>query len=75
MYTPHAGSTLASAFKRVQYYRPHMVVTQRLHMYIIQVLLSNDETLQLSGVQCVAEVLSHQPQYGQTLLQADIAGM
>lgn len=40
----------------------------------LQVLLSNDETLQLSGVQCVADVLSHHPQYGQTLLQADIAG-
>ena len=40
----------------------------------MQVLLSSDETLQLSGVQCVAEVLSHHPQYGQALLQADIAG-
>ena len=39
-----------------------------------RVLLSSDETLQLSGVQCVSEVLSHHPQYGQTLLRADIAG-
>jgi len=40
----------------------------------VQVLLSRDEMLQLSGVQCVAEVLAHHPQYGQVLLKADIAG-
>ena len=39
-----------------------------------RVLLSTDETLQLSGVQCVSEVLTHHPQYAQTLLKADIAG-
>jgi len=39
-----------------------------------RVLLSRDEMLQLSGVQCVAEVLAHHPQYGQVLLKADIAG-
>ena len=40
----------------------------------IQVLLSRDEMLQLSGVQCVAEVLAQHAQYGHLLLKADIAG-
>ena len=37
-------------------------------------LLSRDEMLQLSGVQCVAEVLAQHAQYGHLLLKADIAG-
>ncbi len=40
----------------------------------VQVLLSQDELLQLSGVQCIAEVLTSHPDYGRTLLSADIAG-
>ena len=40
----------------------------------IQVLLSQDELLQLSAVQCVEEVLSHHMDYGRVLLTADIAG-
>ena len=38
-------------------------------------LLSRDEMLQLSGVQCVAEVLAQHAQYGHLLLKADIAGI
>ncbi|XP_064406867.1 meiosis inhibitor protein 1-like [Halichondria panicea] len=38
-----------------------------------RVLLSQDELLQLSGVQCIAEVLTSHPDYGRTLLSADIA--
>ena len=45
------------------------------HVYhcVVQVLLSRDEVLQLSGVQCVAEVLIHHSHYNrhcseQTLL-------
>lgn len=49
------------------------VVGQLLHG-IVQVLLSRDEMLQLSGVQCVAEVLAQHAQYGHLLLKADIAG-
>ena len=37
-------------------------------------LLSRDELLQLSGVQCIAEVLAHHIDYGRVLLRADIAG-
>ena len=46
------------------------------HVYhcVVQVLLSRDEVLQLSGVQCVAEVLIHHSHYTQALLRADIAG-
>lgn len=40
----------------------------------MQVLLSRDEQLQLSGVQCIAEVLAHHVDYGRVLLRADIAG-
>ena len=74
MYMYNAGSTLASAFKRVCYNRPIVEILHRFSEPVFQVLLSNDETLQISGVQCVADILSHHPQYGQTLLQADIAG-
>ena len=49
------------------------VIWQFLHG-IVQVLLSRDEMLQLSGVQCVAEVLAQHAQYGHLLLKADIAG-
>ena len=38
-------------------------------------LLSRDELLQLSGVQCIAEVLIHHNEYGRVLLKSDIAGM
>ena len=41
---------------------------------LAQVLLSTDEVLQLSAVQCVEEVLSHHMDYGMVLLRADIAG-
>lgn len=41
---------------------------------IPKVLLSQDELLQLSGVQCIAEVLMHHTDYGRVLLSADIAG-
>ena len=41
---------------------------------LLQVLLSQDELLQLSGVQCIAEVLTGHPDYGKVLLNADIAG-
>ena len=40
----------------------------------VQVLLSRDDVLQLSGVQCVAEVLLHHSHYTRALLRADIAG-
>ena len=40
----------------------------------VQVLLSRDEVLQLSGAQCVVEVLVHHSHYTQALLKADIAG-
>lgn len=40
-----------------------------------KVLLSRDELLQLSAVQCVEEVLCHHMDYGRVLLTADIAGM
>ena len=39
-----------------------------------KVLLSQDELLQLSGVQCIAEVLTHHAEYGRVLLNEDIAG-
>lgn len=52
----------------------NLVIGSTLASAFKRVLLSNDETLQLSGVQCVSEVLTHQPQYGETLLKADIAG-
>ena len=45
-----------------------------VHHCVVQVLLSRDEVLQLSGVQCVAEVLIHHSHYTQALLRADIAG-
>ena len=45
-----------------------------LYHCVVQVLLSRDEVLQLSGVQCVAEVLIHHSHYTQALLRADIAG-
>ena len=35
---------------------------------------ARDDVLQLSGVQCVAEVLLHHSHYTQALLRADIAG-
>ena len=38
-------------------------------------LLSRDECIQLSGAQCVAEVLTHHLDYGKMLLKADIAGI
>ena len=38
-------------------------------------LLSRDECIQLSGAQCVAEVLNHHLDYGKMLLKADIAGI
>ena len=44
------------------------------HLCVVQVLLSRDDVLQLSGVQCVAEVLLHHSHYTQALLRADIAG-
>ena len=53
------------------------IASSQIHTFsepVLQVLLSNDETLQIAGVQCVADILGHHPQYGQTLLQADIAG-
>ena len=37
-------------------------------------LLSRDELLQVSAVQCVEEVLCHHMDYGRVLLTADIAG-
>ena len=40
----------------------------------LKVLLSRDELLQLSAVQCVEEVLCHHMDYGKVLLMADIAG-
>ena len=46
-----------------------------MHVASFQVLLSQDELLQLSGVQCIAEVLTSHPDYGRVLLNADIAGM
>lgn len=39
-----------------------------------KVLLSHDEILQLSGVQCVTSVISQHTQYVQSLLTVDIAG-
>ena len=36
--------------------------------------MSRDELLQLSGVQCIAEVLTHHIEYGRVLLKSDIAG-
>ncbi len=41
---------------------------------VFKVLLSRDELLQLSAVQCVEEVLCHHMDYGRVLLTADIAG-
>ena len=38
-------------------------------------LLSRDELMQLSAVQCVEEVLLHHMDYGRVLLRADIAGI
>ena len=40
-----------------------------------QVLLSNDEVLQLSAVQCIEEVLYHHMDYSLVLLRADLAGI
>ena len=36
--------------------------------------MSHDELLQLSGAQCIAEVLAHHIEYGRVLLKSDIAG-
>ena len=36
--------------------------------------MSRDELLQLSGAQCIAEVLTHHTEYGRVLLKSDIAG-
>ena len=44
------------------------------HLCVVQVFLSRDDVLQLSGVQCVTEVLLHHSHYTQALLRADIAG-
>ena len=90
-FNPHAGSTFASAFKRVcctNYSCVYdVLIVLLLHVYFtiitlfgdsisvrVQVLLSQDELLQLSGVQCIGEVLTSHPDYGRTLLNADIAG-
>ena len=40
---------------------------------VCQVLLSQDELLQISGVQCVAEVLAQHADYGKVFLKDDIA--
>ena len=45
-----------------------------VNLFLIQVLLSRDEFIQLSGAQCIAEVLTHHLDYGKVLLRADIAG-
>ncbi len=41
----------------------------------LKVLLSRDELMQLSAVQCVEEVLLHHMDYGRVLLRSDIAGI
>ena len=75
----YIGSTFASAFKRVRQILHSSLELTKHHEWqllhgIVQVLLSRDEMLQLSGVQCVAEVLAQHTQYGHLLLKADIAG-
>ena len=50
------------------------MIVNHLCVCVVQVLLSRDDVLQLSGVQCVAEVLLHHSHYTQALLRADIAG-
>ena len=68
------GSTFASAFKRVCVLSSAPCRIRKACVCITQVLLSRDEVLQLSAVQCIEEVLSHHKDYGKVLLAADIAG-